>query len=241
MNSRVVIVSKKLTIGFLAILLLMRIFQPSPDLPVQTTTQHKVVLGLTGKTVVIDPGHGGADPGAVVDKIREADLNMQLANALKTQLESVGVKVALTRSGNQGLVPQELMTNADQGFILQQRKGFAADQEGQLFISIHVNSNKDKTVSGGIVYYTDTFSSPLAEAIQKNINQLSGKNWQPVNKNFSITKGNEMPSVLVEAAFITNRHDRDILTSKPEVLVQAIFEGIQDYAKKFMAMPEQPD
>lgn len=237
MKPHMVMISKKITIGVLLFLLLSGIYQLTAVLRVQSIEQPKIVVpGLTGKTVIIDPGHGGADPGAVVGNTREAELNMQLADVLKTKLELVGVRVLLTRSGNQGLVPQELMSNAEQGFILQQRKEFAALQGGQLFISIHVNSNKDKRVSGGIVYYTDISSLPLADAIQQQLNQFSGKSWQPVKKDFSITRGNTMPTVLVETAFITNSHDREILISKPESLVQEIFEGIQDYAQKFMAM-----
>jgi N-acetylmuramoyl-L-alanine amidase len=217
------------------------IYQLSAARRVQSVVQQNVIPGLTGETVVIDPGHGGVDPGATFGNIREADLNMQLANALKVQLESAGVKTVLTRTGDQGLVSKELMTFADRGFILQQRKEYAADQSGRLFISIHVNSNKDPKVSGGIVYYADQNSRSLAVPIQQRINLYSGKNRLPVKKDFTITKGNKMPSVLVEAAFITNKQDREILTSKPEILAQAIFQGIQDYAINIMAAGEQHD
>ena len=241
MKPHLVTTSRKITIGFLVCILLVVMYPLSATLRVESVKLHKVIPGLTGKTVVIDPGHGGADPGAIFGKVREADLNMQLANALKAQMESVGVNVVMTRTGDQGLVSKDMMTYADRSYILRQRKEYAARQSAQLFISIHINSNKDPRVSGGIVYYADQYSRLLAVPIQQRINLYSGKNRQPIKKGFNITSGNKMPSVLVEAAFITNRHDREILASKPEILAQAIFEGMQVYAQNFMTTGEQHD
>lgn len=234
-------ISKKFIVGALVFILLSVIYQLHADLLVPTMKLYDAEPEEPGMMVVIDPGHGGADPGAVVGKTREADINMQLAKALRKLMESAGFQVVMTRSGDWGLVPHERMTYADQVSILQQRKDFAAEMGGQLFISLHANSNQDTRVSGGIVYYTGASSRPLALMIQQSLNQVSGKSWQPVEKDFSITKGNKMPSVLVEAAFLTNRNDREILTTKPEVLAQAIFAGIEDFVKNTLGEGGVPD
>ena len=241
MKSHLVTTSKQITIGFLICLLLVVIYPLSATLRVESVKPQKFIPGLTGKTVVIDPGHGGADPGAIFGETREADLNMKLANVLKAQLELAGVNVVMTRTGDQGLVSKNPMTYSDRSYILRQRKEYAARKSGQIFISIHINSNKDPRVSGGIVYYADQDSRSLAVPIQQCINLYSGKNRQPIKKGFNITSGNKMPSVLVEAAFITNRHDREILVLKPELPAQAIFEGMQVYAENLITTGEQHD
>lgn len=187
--------------------------------------------GLTNKTVIIDPGHGGADPGAISGKLREADLNMKLALVLKKQLESKHVRVKLTRDGQDGLVPDQAMSYLERWLILEKRKRFALDQRGHMLISIHVNSNPDKKTSGGIVFYSDGISRGLAVSVQNQLNSIGIRHRQIEQGNFTIIKGNVMPSVLVEAGFITNKHDTDLLTSKPELVATAICNGLEDYAR----------
>lgn len=233
MRPLVIAISKKLVVSTLIYLLLSGLYQSAEPSRVPSRKQ-QFVSGLAGMTIVIDPGHGGADPGAMFGKTREADLNMQLADFLKARLESAGVKVVMTRTGDSGLVPRDLMTYAERELILQQRKELAARQSGQLLISIHANSNEDPTVSGGMVYYADQHSQALAGTIQQTLNLLAHKNRQPIKRNFTIIKGNSMPSVLIEAAFITNPEDRKMLTTKPDILAQAIFEGTQHYVDKIM-------
>ena len=93
------------------------------------------------KTIVIDPGHGGKDPGAVSPTgFYEKTVNMKVAQYLKKDLEKKGFKVILTRY-------------KDVYLTLQQRVDVAKNHDADLFISIHANSNRSRYVSGIEVYY----------------------------------------------------------------------------------------
>lgn len=93
------------------------------------------------KTVVIDPGHGGKDPGAISCRgMKEKDLNLKIAKYLKEELEASGFKVILTR-------------DRDVYISLQSRVNIAKRHNADIFISIHGNSNRSKRIRGAEVYY----------------------------------------------------------------------------------------
>ncbi len=110
----------------------------------------------TIKTIVIDPGHGGRDPGAVGRTIgaREKDINLSVSLMLKSILEKeLGVRVLLTRS--------------DDSFVsLQQRTKFANDNKADLFISIHTNASQNRSSRGIEMYYLSTAKTTEARAVE---------------------------------------------------------------------------
>jgi N-acetylmuramoyl-L-alanine amidase len=95
------------------------------------------------KTVVIDPGHGGKDPGAVgIGDVHEKDINLKLAKMLAKRLRARSFKVVMTRT--------------DDRFInLEGRTAFAESEGGDIFISIHVNASENKKLRGIEIYYLD--------------------------------------------------------------------------------------
>ena len=99
-------------------------------------------LGLRVKTIVIDPGHGGKDPGAVNNGIKEKDFNLDVAKRLASVLKSAGYTVHLTRSG-------------DKYVGLYERTDIARKHKADLFISLHANSSKNKNAEGFETYYLD--------------------------------------------------------------------------------------
>lgn len=104
-------------------------------------TDRRQVTLVEIKTIVIDPGHGGKDPGAISRRgLKEKDVNLALANVLKEELATLGFEVHLTRS-------------SDVYLSLQQRVRAASSKKADLFISIHANSNKNRKVNGAEVYY----------------------------------------------------------------------------------------
>lgn len=98
-------------------------------------------LGLKIKTVVIDPGHGGHDPGAIGQTgLKEKNVNLQIAKALKTKLERGGKKFGIERV---------YLTRSNDTFIpLEERTAIAKKQNADLFISIHCNAAKSKKATG---------------------------------------------------------------------------------------------
>ncbi len=134
-----------------------------PKLPQDKVSSLSKALGLKIKTVVIDPGHGGHDPGAIGPSgLKEKDINLKIAKALKKKLDrdrkNLGIeKIYLTR-------------NSDKFIPLEERTGIAKKLGADLFISIHCNAARDKKASGIETYvlsFTDDQRS-LAVAAREN-------------------------------------------------------------------------
>ena len=129
-------------------------------------------------TVVIDPGHGGKDPGAIGSKgTFEKDINLKVSKILKRMLLSKNIKVILTR-------------NNDKYLFLNHRVRFAEKANADLFISIHSDSSKNKKAKGASIFTLSSKSSDLEAkklALRENKSDLIGglkvRNKDPVVKN----------------------------------------------------------
>jgi N-acetylmuramoyl-L-alanine amidase len=120
-------------------------------------------LGLGISRIVIDPGHGGHDPGAIANGLREADLVLDLALRLeKLLLKRPGVEVVLTRRTNV-FVP------------LEERTAIANRQDADLFLSIHANASRNRQARGVETYFLNFASNPEAEAVAARENAASGR------------------------------------------------------------------
>jgi len=119
-------------------------------------------LGLTIKTIMLDPGHGGKDPGAVSNGILEKDLNLEMSKILGDMLEEKGFEVLYTRT--------------DDTFIpLEERTAMANSQKADLFISIHCNAHNSRRVRGFEVYYLNLAESKDAVRVAARENSISEK------------------------------------------------------------------
>jgi N-acetylmuramoyl-L-alanine amidase len=95
------------------------------------------------RTVVLDPGHGGRDPGALgVDGLREKDVNLRLAHKLAPRLEDAGFRVVMTRAD-------------DRTLSLEERTAIAESEGGDLFVSLHANASRRRSSRGFEIYYLD--------------------------------------------------------------------------------------
>lgn len=181
------------------------------------------MVTATGRTIIIDAGHGGSDPGAVGNGLREKDINLDIALRAKQQLEAAGFKVVLTRS-------------KDEFLSLQQRSSMANSLNADLFISIHVNSATSASAQGIETYWYDKYeaqnSQRLATLVQQEIiKQTKAKN-RGVNKgNFHVIRETKMPSVLIETGFISNKQDAQKL--KSATYKNQIVKGIVAAVKRY--------
>ena len=221
-------------------------------------------LGLGVRTIVLDPGHGGKDPGAVANGMMEKDIVLTLAHQLKPLLEKqLGCEVLLTRDDNT--------------FIsLEERTAIANAKGADLFISLHVNAHRSNKVRGVETYFlnlttsadamkvaarenaTSTHqmsdlqdilsdimknskieeSSRLAQKVQTAIVQgQSGTSFNELRNlgvkqaPFYVLIGAEMPAILLETSFISNRSDVENLKSPSfiKALADDISIGIGSY------------
>lgn len=175
------------------------------------------------KTIVLDPGHGGSDPGAVAGKVLEKDLNLQVSKILKEMLEEKGLKVYMTRSED---VYVGLYTRAD----------IANNLKADLFVSIHHNAATNTSAAGLMTLYYPTTNDQkmngqkLAEIIQKNlVKTLKTKDWGIIARpNLVVTRETKMPSVIAELGFMTNKAELERLVTYQfqKQAAQALCDGI---------------
>lgn len=228
-------------------------------------------LPLDKPVVIIDPGHGGVDPGAIgANGVFEKHITLALARDLKRELESAGkYTVYLTR-------------NSDKYLRLYQRVDFARKNGGDLFISLHADSLKSSGVRGASVYTlsekaSDEQTARLAErenqadliagvdlshedeqvatilvdlAMRDTMNQskffantlvgqMQGDRINLLDNphryaGFAVLKAPDIPSVLVEAGFLSNRREAELLAQPPHrrKIARALKAGIDVYFEK---------
>ena len=177
--------------------------------------------------VVIDPGHGGPDPGAIgIGGIRETDVVLEVSKIVKKLLSEKGIKVKLTRKNEVDL-------------DLPPRVSFANNTNADIFVSIHANASRGKRrdINGlETFYYRGWRGRLLAKNIQKQILKVSpGSPDRGVKQGrFYVIKNTRMPAVLVEIGFLTGRLDARRLekTMHRKRLAYAIAKGILEYLNK---------
>lgn len=200
--------------------------------------------GLCGRTVVIDAGHGGSDPGALgLSGTKEKDINLAIALALRDKLKAAGAQVVMTREADVSLVPPEeadALDYARQASIseLARRAGLAASQRGDIFISIHNNSMGYKSDQSGTetYYYSGASNAPsalrLASLVQREVVAELGLRDRGVkDEQFYVIKYADAPAILLEGAFLSNPGDEQLLLDPAvrERIAGAIFRAISEY------------
>lgn len=201
-------------------------------------------LGLKVKTIMIDAGHGGKDPGAIANNTKEKTVNLEFALILGDKLEKKGYNVIYTRK-------------KDIFIPLEERSALANSKNVDIFISIHCNSYSKDTAHGLEVYYLDLAKSKSAVRVAARENAVSEKKISDLQfiltdlmlnskiteskdlaKNvhektitnarkkyylkshgvhgapFYVLMGSKMPAILVELGYLTNKNEVKKLRSK---------------------------
>jgi len=195
---------------------------------------------LKNKVIVIDPGHGGDDPGAQNSGLKEKDVNLDISLRLRKALESKGCKVILTREVDKdfflpGFVKGRMAKRAE----LNQRINLGSENNADLFISVHANSFPQRNSYGMETYY-HLNSSPgkaLAELIQEQLTLIQPDNKRKAKAgDYYLINQSKMPAVIVEVGFISNPRERKLLMldNYRDLVAVAIGTGIEHY---FMTYP----
>ena len=199
-------------------------------------------------TIVIDPGHGGIDGGALdADGTAEKDINLEIAGALADEMKGYPVNVVMTREEDRGLYAEKGQSIREKKREdLLKRKEIMEAEGVELAVSIHLNSfPQDERVSGAQVFYpsmqttgTNVFevenkAQIYAEAIQKSleINIEDEKERKAAVKNdILLFKNARTNMVLVECGFLSNPVEADKLKTAEyqRILSEAIWAGIND-------------
>jgi N-acetylmuramoyl-L-alanine amidase len=206
-----------------------------------TTLPSSTVMFNQSRTLFLDPGHGGSDPGATAGGYKEADLNLAVAKKVQSLLLDRGYTVYMSRNNNTTL-------------SLLDRSQMANDIETDIFVSIHTNSTAGgETTANGIesYYYEydanypskingDLHNNPerisksvkLTNLIQDNLIEYTGaKDRGTDGETFSVVRESAMPATLIEMGFINNSSERKKLVtdSYQNIIAKAIADGIDEY------------
>jgi len=173
--------------------------------------------------VIIDPGHGGKDRGALWGGVAEADLNMRVARKVEAILKARGYTVTMTR-------------RSDVFLSLSKRAEIANRYRNVIFVSIHFNATEYTSVRGAETFYTGERGRYLASAIQRElVGKLRVKNRGVRYSRFTVLRKTVCPAVLVECGFISNSYERSRCktSSYQNLTAQAIVAGIERYDRAF--------
>jgi len=182
---------------------------------------------LRGKRIILDPGHGGKDPGAIGRTLgtMEKTVNLQLAKLVKARLEDLGAVVFMTRED-------------DSYPTLAERVAYARQMQGDVFISIHHNSALDQTVRGTMTFYAkDGLSRLLAEAVHEELVRAIGlRDLQVRRANYYVIVNNPYPAILCEIGFLSHP-DEERLVRDPEFQARAAQGIVQGLIRYFALAP----
>ena len=212
-------------------ILMLSMFVISKEGALFINTSSTQVVTEKKKVIVIDAGHGGIDPGKIgIHGEQEKEINLKIAEILKTFLELDGYEVVMTRTGDGGLYDENTSNKKVQD--MKHRIEVIEDADPILVVSIHQNSYSEEYVKGGQVFYygTSEVSKNLAESIQKQLKQLNPENKREAKANTSyyLLKKTSRPIVIVECGFLSNAAEADKLSDPlyEEQLAFRIFMGI---------------
>lgn len=191
----------------------------------ETDATQKLSLSVQGVTVMIDPGHGGEDPGTTSGTVDEKEITLETALLVKDYLEECGVNVIMTRE--------------DDTFINKyDRAALANEKEADLFLSIHCNYLEDNPeISGVETYYMENADDgrKLATAVHEQVLAVTGADDMYVRTNdFVVIRETNMTAALIEIGYLSNVQDVKRLSGKEyqQKMAYGIAAGIVEYLNR---------
>lgn len=191
-----------------------------------TELLHRAGRGLAGKVVVLDPGHGGEDPGVTAAGLQEAAVVADIAARLEGRLAAGGVRVALTHGPDRN--PTDL-----------ERAAFANAMGADLFVSLHVDGDRTATASGAASYYYGSGSGPgtasvigarFAALVQRELVARTGlADARSHPKTWDLLRRTSMPAVRIECGYLTSPLDAARLAEPDfrDAVAQSVLVAVQ--------------
>ena len=231
----IILNKKRITIITLSVFISVFAFIFSMD---KQNTVPTVSLPVSGKTIVVDAGHGKPDEGAESSTgTTEAETNLKIALKLQNLLEQSGSTVILTRSDENAIYDYDSKTLRQKKISdIHNRVKIGNESSADIFVSIHLNKIPQQQYDGWQTFYNAQSSDgkKLAESIQENLNDAIQKENNRVAKtidNIYIIKHVEIPTTIVECGFLSNPEEEKLLLQDEyqDKLAWGIYNGIIDY------------
>lgn len=212
----------KIKILILIILLLSALF---------INTKVNALMPLSGKIIVIDPGHGGKDPGTISDTTYESDINLAISKVLEIELSKAGATVILTRDDDYDLSNPNARWRKKSDF--DNRINLINNSNANLYLSIHLNYLTNSAYYGPQVFYDKEENQNIALIIQETLNDNLKTNREIKkipNETYMYDKLT-IPGVLIECGFLSNPEEKNKLTTEEyqQKLASLIKDAIINY------------
>ena len=197
-------------------------------------------MPVTNKTIVLDAGHGGIDPGALTkDKnTTEKDVNLAITLKVRELLESSGGLVILTREDDRSLYTEEGNKTIRQKYNenLKNRKKIIEESKADMFVSIHLNAFEQSKYYGAQTFYpkgkddSKNLSKFVQDELKRVVDKTNNREVKP-RDDIYLLKENSIPSILIECGFLSNDKEAKLLVDKEyqEKIAWSIYVGIQKY------------
>ena len=197
----------------------------------------KTFLTDDNPCIVIDPGHGIPDGGAVGARgTVEQEINLAISKKLCEVLEGKGMKVIMTRTDENGLFSDGMGIREMKVKDMKKRLEIMKKSDADLFVSIHMNYFPSSKINGLRVFYSANHSEikPLAEQIQLKMSEITGAKTTAVktaDKTLFLMKNPPIPAILVECGFLSNEEEEKKLNNDDyqSRLAWAIADAIEKY------------
>lgn len=182
---------------------------------------------LSGRTIVIDPGHGGWDPGARGRRTIEATVNLDMALKLKTWLKMAGARVLMTWDS-----PKDIP--ADRKYRVRERAEWINRQHADVLIDIHCNSGHPSFRNPQTFYWDGAASYHLARDVQEELKYFTHSKRDVKRIDQYVLRYAQMPAINVEVGYLTNAQEERLLMSPAyqEQLTWYIFVGLERWLLK---------
>ena len=200
----------------------------------RSRSQSSAAPGIGGKRIVLDPGHGGSDTGAIGPTgVTEKSIALRIAKRLKALLEAEGAEVILTRTEDTEVSPKKAKaTDVEE---LQARCDIANQNSADIFLSIHLDAFSGPEAHGTTGYYYERGSADstrLADCVKRGVLRRLGtldRGTKPCA--FYVCRHTDMPAMLLETAFVSNPREEQMMNSEEGVenAAQGIAAGIAEY------------
>nr|WP_285850812.1 N-acetylmuramoyl-L-alanine amidase CwlD [Niallia circulans] len=193
-------------------------------------------LPLTGKVIIIDPGHGGPDGGAGDNEVLEKDIALSVSLKLRDYLQEQGALVIMTRE-----VDKDLASESTKGYRnrkvedLKERISIINKSDADLFLSIHLNAIPSSKWSGAQTFYSskqegnDRAAKFIQDELIDNLENTTRK--AKTLESVYILKYAERPGVLVEVGFLSNPQEKAKLMKEDyqEKIAASIYKGVNRF------------
>lgn len=196
--------------------------------------------GVAGKIIVVDPGHGGIDSGAVGRQtgVPEKEITLAISQKLARALSQAGAMVVMTRESDVDL------SGDQQGTLLEKKRrdlsrrvAKAEQVKADMYLSIHTNADPSPRWYGAQTFYYSNSpeSQDLATCIQDELVRILGNNKRKAKEGvFYVIEKTTMPTVIIEVGFISNPREEQLLSDQlyQTRIAYAILSGVVKYSAK---------